>query len=221
MTFPSLYLIADPALYIKTAENSAVAESAFFQAVSDAIDAGVRWIQYRDKKASRGKKYDISKTLSEMTLGNDVSLIINDDIDLALAVDAAGVHLGQDDFPISMARQLLGPAAVIGRSTHTAIQATRAEAEGADYIGFGPLFETHTKENADRPVGVAPLRLVRERVSLPVYAIGGIQYDSLQDIICAGATGVAVGSALAGAKKEQIRAWQTCLDAGKTNRHSK
>ncbi len=211
MIFPPLYLIADPALYLPQTADPFKAEDRFFDAIREAIEGGVQWIQYRDKQATRGKKYEVAKKLSEMTQGRHVSLMINDDIDLALAVRAAGVHLGQDDFPVSMARTLLGPSAIIGLSTHDMKEAQEAASEAVNYIGFGPVFKTQTKKNADEPVGVACIAAVREMVSLPIYAIGGIQYAHLEETIAAGATGVAVASALADVKKETYTAWQRCL----------
>jgi len=147
-----------------------------------------------------------------MTRRGDVAFIVNDEIDIALALKAEGVHLGQDDFPIAMARSLLGKDAVIGQSTHTLDQALRAVSEGANYIGFGPIFETQTKISGNPPVGIEAIAQIRKQVGLPIYAIGGIKLSQAQAILAAGATGVAVASALAGASKETIQEWIAGLD---------
>lgn len=125
-------------------------------------------------------------------------LIINDHADIARAVDADGVHLGQDDLPVGLARMLLGPDRLIGLSTHTIEQARSAQAAGADYVGFGPLFPTRTKD-AGPDKGIESLRAVTASVSLPVIAIGGITAANAAQAIEAGAAGVAVISAILGA----------------------
>jgi len=121
--------------------------------------------------------------------------IVNDHADIAKAVDADGVHLGQDDLPLEYGRKILGRDKLIGISTHSVEQAREAEAAGADYIGFGPLFPTKTKE-AGPHQGVEKLRLLRNAVSLPVLAIGGIRPDTLAEVMQAGADGIAVISAV-------------------------
>ena len=211
MNFPALYLIADPSLY-KIDQNHLTDEAnLFFSAVNEAIAGGVSLIQYRDKSRPRREMFEIAKKLRAMTLREKVGLIMNDEVDLALAVDADGVHLGQDDFPVEMARRLLGEEAVIGLSTHTLSEAREAEKRPVDYIGFGPIFETGTKVSGNRPVGIEAIDALKKQGSLPIYAIGGIQWSHLPAIVSAGATGVAVASALAGVSRAEVRAWQTCL----------
>lgn len=123
-------------------------------------------------------------------------LIVNDRCDLAMAVNADGVHLGQDDLPIVYARQLLGPEKIIGLSTHNAAQVSEAVAAQPDYLGFGPIFGTSTKTDHDPVVGLEGLRAARALTRLPMFAIGGITAESVAEIMAAGADGVAVISAI-------------------------
>lgn len=124
------------------------------------------------------------------------TLIINDRCDLALAVKADGVHLGQEDLPLADARRLLGPENIIGLSTHSPEQVREAVALEPDYIGFGPIFSTATKADHDPVVGVEGLRAARARTTLPIFAIGGIASQHVAEIMTAGADGVAVVSAI-------------------------
>ena len=124
------------------------------------------------------------------------TFIVNDRVDVAKAVGADGVHLGQEDLPLADARKILGPNKLIGISTHTLAQAIEAEADGADYIGFGPIFQTATKANPDSVVGVAGLREIRAKVRIPVVAIGGINARNVSEIVAAGAACCAVVSAV-------------------------
>src|SRR5581483_2549773 len=151
--FP-LYLITDPLLYSASEGKEKKEESrSLLDAVDRAMEGGARLIQYREKGATRREMYQTAHKLREMTAARGATLIINDDIDLALAVGAEGVHLGQDDFPIGIARRLLGKERIIGISTHHLNQALQAESDGADYIGFGPIFKTSTKSSENPPLG--------------------------------------------------------------------
>lgn len=217
MTFPSLYLIADPSFYDRTNSRSEEAAADFFDAIEKAMDGGVRLIQYRDKCGLRSRIYELALRLREMSLHRDIRLIINDEIDLAMAVKADGVHLGRNDFPPWMARKLMGKDAVIGLSTHNLCQAIEAESEEINYIGFGPIFKTETKQSAYRPLGIEAITQIREKVRLPIYAIGGIRSPDIQAILSAGATGVAVASALAGVSRKTIREWLQLSNRSKTN----
>lgn len=160
-----------------------------------AMRAGVRWIQLRDKHRDRGCLYRNALHLRNITREYGAVLVVNDYVDIAAAVDADGVHLGQDDMPLMEARKVLGPRRMIGISTHSREEALRAEEEGADYIGFGPIFDTTTKD-AGEPRGTDPLKEVSSTVKIPVVAIGGISGDSVEDVIGAGADAVAIASAL-------------------------
>jgi thiamine-phosphate pyrophosphorylase len=193
------YFITDPLF-----ENL---QSSLFEVVEQAIAGGARFIQYRDKINTRRVLYEKAKRLREMTRKSGATLIINDHVDLALAVGADGVHLGQDDLPILAARNLLGKTAVIGISTHTLEEATLAQEEGADYIGFGPIFATKTKSNPKAPVGISAILAVKRKTHIPLFAIGGIERQHLSDIFSAGADGVVAISAVAGDMTFNIQEW--------------
>jgi thiamine-phosphate pyrophosphorylase len=146
--------------------------------------------------------YERARALSQQCRQADALFIVNDYADIAAAVGADGVHLGQDDLPIDAARRVVGRSALIGLSTHSLAQAEAAQAAGADYIGFGPVFPTGTK-NAGTPRGLDELRAVTTHVAIPVIAIGGITETNAGAVIGAGARGIAVISAVLGA--EDIR----------------
>ncbi len=165
------------------------------QAMTAAIAAGVNFFQYRNKGGSRRIIYHTSLQLASIARNAGALFIVNDHADIAAAVDAGGVHLGQDDLPLEYARKLLGKEKLIGVSTHSLEEAIAAGAAGADYIGFGPVFETATKD-AGRARGVDSIRTVKESVSIPLIAIGGITHATAQDVIRAGADGIAIISAI-------------------------
>ena len=163
--------------------------------MSQALAAGVRFFQYRNKSGTRREIYEISLRLVQLARGTGALFIVNDHADIALAVDADGVHLGQDDLPIEYARDLLGSGKLIGVSTHSPEQAKAAEAGGADYIGFGPIFRTPTKD-AGPVQGIERIPVIKRAVAVPVFAIGGITHANVDKVISAGADGVAVISAI-------------------------
>lgn len=207
--FP-LYLITDPLLYKTSKETGKKDRSGLLlDAVDKAIEGGARLVQYREKTATRREMYETAKKLRDLTSGRDVTLIINDEIDLALAVRADGVHLGQDDFPIHIARKVLGDEVIIGISTHNLSQAIRAESAGADYVGFGPIFNTSTKKSENTPRGIEAVSEITGQVQIPLYAIGGIKFSDLSELMKAGASGVAVISALAGEIQSNVSQWLT------------
>ncbi len=162
-----------------------------------AASAGATLFQYRDKRDSAQQAYRQALTLRAMARECGVLFIVNDRCDLALAIEADGVHLGQDDLPLALARQVMGPEALIGVSTHTAAEVEEATMGGADYLGFGPIFATGTKPDHEPVVGLDGLRQIRRLTPLPLFAIGGITLDRAEAIAQAGADGVAVISALA------------------------
>ncbi len=165
--------------------------------LTQAADGGARLFQYRNKPASMLEAYREAVRLRQAAADAGARFLVNDRCDLALAVEADGVHLGQQDLPVQMARALLGPDKLIGLSTHTDAQVTAATGTGADYLGFGPIFTPGSKRDHDPVVGIEGLRRIRRLTSLPVFAIGGIARDHLPAIIGAGADGVAVISAIA------------------------
>lgn len=165
------------------------------ETVTLVLSAGVKCIQYREKDKSRRDIYREALMLRELTDKFGASFIVNDYTDIALAVNADGVHLGQEDLPLKEARKILGKGKIIGVSTHNIDEAIAAEAGGADYIGFGPIFHTATKD-AGKPKGIAALRKIKELIKIPIVAIGGINTKNLESVIDSGADAVAVASAI-------------------------
>jgi thiamine-phosphate pyrophosphorylase len=163
------------------------------------IDGGVDLIQLRAKGHQPAEITEIAAALHEKTLRHGVPLIINDHPEIARLVRAEGVHVGQDDRPIAQVREIAGPNCVAGKSTHSVDQAIRAFYEGADYIGFGPIFATPTKPDYP-PIGLDEIRKVHEAVHLPIFCIGGIKLDNLPEVIEAGARRVVIVSGLLQAK---------------------
>lgn len=160
-------------------------------------EGGATVVQLREKRATALEFYEAAKAALAVANERRVQLIINDRVDIALAVGAAGVHLGQDDLPPEIARRLLGDAAVIGYSTHSVEQALIAASLPIDYLAIGPIFATSTKENPDPVVGLDGLRAVRETIgSLPLVAIGGITHANSAEVLAAGADSVAMISGL-------------------------
>ncbi len=162
---------------------------------SEVLRAGVKWVQYRDKESDRCCLFETAVELRELTRKSGAFFIMNDHPDIAAAVGADGVHLGQDDMPVAEARKVLGSEKVIGISTHSIAEAVEAERAGADYVGFGPVFSTGTKD-AGKPIGTDMLARVRSEVNIPVVAIGGITAGELPRVVSAGAQAVAVASGI-------------------------
>jgi thiamine-phosphate pyrophosphorylase len=162
--------------------------------VSVLLGSGIRWIQYREKNKTKKEMFYESLKLREITRRFNACFIVNDHPDIALAVDADGVHLGQEDLPLLEARKIMGNK-IIGISTHNLQEAIEAEKGGADYIGFGPVFHTTTKD-AGQPRGVDMLRKIKSSINIPVIAIGGIKTDNARSVFNAGCDGVAVSSGL-------------------------
>lgn len=163
-------------------------------AVSALLESGIRWIQYREKNKSRREIFHEALVLKELTEKYGACFIVNDYADIAMAVDADGVHLGQEDLPLHEARKIMGKK-IIGISTHNISEAVKAEKDGADYIGFGPVFHTGTKD-AGEPRGLNALGRVKESVKIPVIAIGGIKAANARSVFDTGCSGVAVSSGL-------------------------
>jgi thiamine-phosphate pyrophosphorylase len=198
-----LYWIADASL---------VGDRPFVELAESAIRAGLRSLQYRDKTRSQRDQYPIALALAELTKRSGATFIVNDDIDLALVVQAHGVHLGQNDFPVAEARRILGRTMIIGCSAHAIDQAKAAEADGADYLGVGPIYESSTKM-VRAPLGCDQLRTICRAVKIPVYGIGGITVDRCGEVLATGATGVAVASGLLPAIGVKTAAYLTALAA--------
>lgn len=188
-----VYLVTDAAL----SEGRSTPEI-----VEAAIEGGVDIVQLREKDRSANDRYRLGLELRELTEAAEVPLIVNDRIDIAEAIDADGVHLGDDDLPISVARELLGPNAILGRSVSTPEAAREAERAGADYLGVGSVYGTTSKEtdSEQSEIGLDRVRAIREATTLPFVGIGGVTPENAADVVSAGADGVAVISAITGAE---------------------
>ncbi|MDH4155003.1 MAG: thiamine phosphate synthase [Nitrospira sp.] len=182
-----LYVILDP---------SVCPDRPLLDVLRVAASAGARLFQYRNKTASMKVAYAEALSLRNAARDLGVCFIVNDRCDLALAVDADGVHLGQGDLPLDLARKVMGSDKLIGISTHHAEQVQVATAGGPDYLGFGPIFKPASKLDHDPVVGIAGLKAIRSLTPLPIFAIGGIALDHVSEVIGAGANGVAVISAI-------------------------
>ena len=183
----SLYLITDR----EQTEGRGLVET-----VEAALKGGVGAVQLREKDLSARELMSLGRELRVLTRRYGARLLINDRVDIALALDCDGVHLGQRSITPRDARQLLGGKMLVGVSTHTFAEAALAEEEGADFITFGPVYPTPSKARYGEPVGVGRLRSVRERCALPLFALGGVKKEQVAEVAGAGADGVAVISAI-------------------------
>ncbi|MFH1007269.1 MAG: thiamine phosphate synthase [Candidatus Latescibacterota bacterium] len=188
----------DTDLYCITAEEYSRGRSDV-QVVAEILEAGVRLVQYRAKEKNASDKYRECQEIRRLTREACATFIVNDHPDLAFMVEADGVHLGQEDYPIEAVRQLVGQAMIIGISTHSPLQAEDAIRRGADYIGVGPLFRTTTKKNVCEPVGLDYLDYAVSRVSIPFVAIGGIKVHTVSEVRRHGARCIALVTEIVGA----------------------
>jgi thiamine-phosphate diphosphorylase len=167
----------------------------FFRQFEDALAGGIRFVQFRNKQFSKKEALGVSLKLRDLCRRYQSRYLINDDIDLTMASDADGVHIGQEDFPLALARKILGPKKIVGVSTHNVAQAVEAEKGGADYIGFGAVFQTSSKEKTEF-AGLQRLIECRMAVSIPIIAIGGVSLSNIALVFKNGASGAAVISAV-------------------------
>ena len=174
--------------------NSKLTKKTVFEDVKSAIKAGVKIIQYREKEKSTREMIEEALQIKELCK-NKAMFLINDRVDIALAVKADGIHLGQDDIPYKIARSLLGKK-IIGLTVRNVEEAIQAKKLGADYISAGPIFETKTKLNAGPAVGIKLIEDIKKSINIPFVAIGGINLENIDDVIKAGATSVAAISAI-------------------------
>lgn len=165
-----------------------------------AIQGGTDTIQFRQKQGTTRELVDIAQQMQEICTKHNVPLIVNDRADIALAVGADGTHFGQDDMPVAIGRKILSTETIIGASARTEEKILEAISQGADYIGYGPIYQTSSKSDAENPKGLERLRQMCEVAACPVIAIGGITIDTAADVIRAGAHGIAVISAVCGQK---------------------
>ena len=161
-----------------------------------AIKGGADTIQFRQKIGTTREMIEIVRQLKKLCKDSGVTLIVNDRLDVAIAADADGVHLGKDDFPIPQARKLLGESLIIGGSAASLEEAQKCLAEGADYIGFGPVYPTTSKADAGPVTGIELLKQAVAAIPLPIIAIGGISVENTAEVMRAGARGIAVISAV-------------------------
>ncbi len=185
-----LYLITDRKLFTDNA--------LLFTVIEDALKAGVRAVQLREKDLPTRDLLGMAYKMRELTARYNARLFINGSVDIAMCSNADGIHLGQAGMPVFAVRKTVEDRFVIGVSTHNFDEAVAAEKEGADFITFGPLYHTPSKLKYGEPVGLDSLRKVKEKVSVPIFGIGGIKPDNVEDIIGAGAYGVALISGILG-----------------------
>lgn len=191
----SLYAILDPR-FLRDRDPVEVARAL--------VRGGATCLQFRDKEANSRTFYEKARILQQILRPLDIPFLVNDRLDIALAVEADGVHLGEEDIPIREARRLLGRDKILGASAASADVAVQAEEDGADYIGFGAVFSTGTKEDA-KVSGLALLSQVKQAVSIPVVAIGGIKRANALEVLQAGADGLAIISDLLEAEDVESR----------------
>ena len=191
--------------------------------IEEAIIGGANIIQLRDKTSSKLEVLEKARALRWLTKEYDVPFIVNDHIDVAIAVDADGVHLGQDDLPLEEARKILGPEKIIGISTHSIDQAKAAENGGADYIGVGPVFPTGTKADVVDPVTTQYVKEAVEQINIPFVAIGGIKLHNVDQVLKAGARSVCAVSEIVGAPdvKSVCRQFLEKIEASRNRETSK
>ncbi len=181
-----LYFITDSTLTRKNVIEDA----------TSAIKAGVKIIQYREKNSPTKKMLKEALQIKKLCSKNDVLFIINDRIDIALRVDADGVHLGEEDISYDYARKLLGKNKIIGLSAHSVKDALQNEKIGADNTSIGPIYHTSTKKNGHKPVGLDPIKQLKNKLKIPFVAIGGINKGNIDEVLEAGARNIAIISAI-------------------------
>jgi thiamine-phosphate pyrophosphorylase len=187
-------------LYAITDRKLFSAPCSMYLAVESVLEAGAGIVQLREKDLTVRELFDMAIWMRELTKEYGAKLMINDRVDVALAVEADGVHLGRNSIPVQTVKKIAGSKLMIGVSTHNKDEAIEAERDGADFITLGPVYETPSKMKYGTPIGVDIIREVKNMISIPLYAIGGIKRDKVREVREAGADGVAVISALFAAK---------------------
>ncbi len=205
-------MLIDYSLYLVT-DRGMLKGANFFHAVREAIRGGVTLLQLREKDVSSSDFYSIAVEMKKLANSYQVPLIINDRLDIALAVDADGLHVGQEDLPLEVARELLGPGKILGYSVSNLIEAEYGEKHGADYLGAGPVYHTGSKETATEPIGIDGIKRIKKSVSIPVVGIGGIGMSNIVKVKESGIDGISVISAILGrddinaAARDLKKAW--------------
>lgn len=199
-------------LYLVTNRYQDSVES-FLEKVETACRSGVTIVQLREKNLTTNQYYQLAKQVKEITDAYQVPLIIDDRLDVCLAVDAAGLHIGDDELPVSVARKVLGPEKILGVTAKTVKRALEAEEGGANYLGTGAIFPTTTKENAPITL-ISTLKTICQTVAIPVVAIGGLTSENIDQLIGTGIAGVAVVRDLMQAEdiEAKTKAFLTKLD---------
>ncbi len=187
-------------LYLITDRKLVTPHSSLVTAVEEALKGGLKAVQLRERDLGTRDLLDMAYKMKELTKIYNAKLFINDRVDIALAVEADGVHLGQMSMPPYAVRDIARDKLLIGVSTHSLEEAMRAEKEGVDFITIGPVYHTPSKAQYGEPIGIDTLRKVKAVVSIPVFAIGGIKLDKVREVTDAGADGIALISAILGAK---------------------
>jgi thiamine-phosphate pyrophosphorylase len=172
--------------------DSTLTHQGVLEDTHQALQAGVKTVQFREKKLPMSERYPLALALKRLCHHYGAKLIINDGIDLALAIKADGIHIGQEDMPFQVCKNLVGNKMLIGLSTHSLAQAKEAKQLGADYIGFGPLFSSSTKPEAGEGKGIQALAKIVKQIDLPIVAIGGIKQKNLPDIVKTGVSNIAI-----------------------------
>jgi len=185
-------------LYIITDQRISHGKS-HLEVAEAVLEGGVTVLQFRDKEMKDSEAIEVCQKIHKLTKKKGVPFIVNDRVEIVKAVDADGVHLGQEDMSFSSARKILGKEKIIGISVETVEQALKAVEGGADYLGIGPIYPTATKPDAGKALGIARLKEIRESVNIPIVAIGGINENNLEEVLKAGADGAAVISAVVSA----------------------
>ncbi len=187
--------VVDFNLYLIT-DRQQVRGGDLIRAVESALHAGVKAIQLREKEIFSRELYELAFELRKLTSRFGARLLINDRVDIALAVEADGVHLGGDSMPIHRVRRVLGPSKIVGVSCHNQISAITAQENGADFITFGPVFLTPSKARYGDPVGIEKLETVTALLDIPIFGLGGINCSNIPQVLAAGAHGIALISAI-------------------------
>jgi thiamine-phosphate pyrophosphorylase len=195
----------DCSLYLVTDESLSCGRSSI-EVAEAALRGGISMLQYRAKSATTRGMVEEARALLVLCRSRGVPLLINDRADVAMAVDADGLHVGQDDLPAALARRLLGKGKLLGVSVGSPEEARRAIADGADYLGASPIFATPTKPDAPTPLGIDGMRALTAATRVPIVAIGGINAGNAAAIIAAGASGIAVVSAIVAARDVEAAA---------------
>jgi thiamine-phosphate diphosphorylase len=203
-----VYILTDAALSRGRSHHDVIAA---------AIRGGATMVQYREKNASTRKMIEEARQLRDLCRTQGLPFIVNDRVDVALAVDADGVHVGQDDMPAALARKMIGAEKILGVSAENETQARAAIADGADYLGVGTIFATATKADAGKPIGLDGVEKIARLSAIPIVGIGGINASNAASVIRAGAAGVSVISAIVSAEdiERATRELRDIVDAAK------